>query len=258
MTTATATPSESEGALAATLVEAHRTATPVADLPATLVPADADAAFRVQWAVLSLKRQPAAGWKVGSKSPTGPVQGAPLPKDGVLASPAELPLGGRRLGLELELAFRIGRAFAPADEPYTDADVLAAVSEVCATIEVLSSRYAAWPEVDKFAQLADLQNHGALIVGEGVPYDAALRVLQVPARFSLDGVDIRSGDLDNPAGDPRRLLAWAVNHCTMAGRTFEAGTLITTGSYTGVHFAEAPGGVVGRIAGLPPVQLTLT
>lgn len=58
------------------------------------------------------------------------------------------------------------------------------------------------------------------------------------------------------AGDPRRLLAWVVNHCTVRGITVDS-DVVTTGSYTGMHFASAAGTVVGEIRGLPPVSLTL-
>ncbi|GAB7542384.1 hypothetical protein CS8_020500 [Cupriavidus sp. 8B] len=43
----------------------------------------------------------------------------------------------------------------------------------------------------------------------------------------------------------------------MRGMTLGHGTLVTTGSYTGMHFPAQAGVALGRIAGLPPVELIL-
>ncbi len=73
--------------------------------------------------------------------------------------------------------------------------------------------------------------------------------------FTLDGAPLFSGKPANPVGDPRRLLAWTVNHSVARGIPFERGTVITAGSYTGLAIPEKAGDVRGTIAGLPPVQL---
>ena len=75
--------------------------------------------------------------------------------------------------------------------------------------------------------------------------------------MTADGADIVKCPVANPAGDPRRLLAWVVGHCTVRGITVDSDDVVTTGSYSGMHFASAPGTVVGEIRGLPPIGLTL-
>jgi 2-keto-4-pentenoate hydratase len=244
--------------LARLLVRAQETRSPLESLRPELVPADAAAAFAVQHRTLALRSQAIGGWKVGAKSLAGPIQGAPLPADRILKSGAvvrceDYPL----LGLELEIAFRFGRVFEPSTEPYADEVVLASVTSMLATIEIVSSRFAQWPDVDKLCQLADLQNHGALACGEAVAYTAAFPFATPSLTFTFDGVDIVKIPVANPAGDPRRLLAWVVNHCTARGIAVDTDVIVTTGSYTGMHFASAPGTIVGQIRGLPPVRLTL-
>jgi 2-keto-4-pentenoate hydratase len=217
-----------------------------------------DGAYRVQGRLLQLRGQRAGGWKVGAKSDTGPIQGAPLPDEGIQASPARLDRAAFGvLGLELELAFRFGRAFEPSPRGYADDQVMAALESFCAAIEVVSSRIAGWPDVDKLLQLADLQNHGALAFGRFIGYRDDFPFLSPSLRFAFDGHDVAAQTAANPAGDPRRLLPWVVNHCTTRGLRFEEGTIITTGSYTGVHFVDRPGIAEGEIAGLPPVQLSI-
>jgi len=244
--------------LARLLATAQQTATRIETPGADLTPADAAAAFDVQHRTLALLGQPIAGWKVGAKSADGPIQGAPLPADRVLPSGvalrrADYPV----LALELEIAFRFGRVFEPFSGAHGDEVVLGALSSMLATIEIVSSRYAAWPAVDKLAQLADLQNHGALACGEAVPYDADYPYVSPTMSFRFNGVDVIKGRVANPCGDPRRLLPWMVNHCVARGIAIGGDVVVTAGSYTGVHFPESAGTAVGEIAGLPPVRLTL-
>ena len=208
-------------------------------------------AYAAQEATLRALNADIGGWKVGAKSHDGPIQGAPLPADGMHDSGHAFG----KAGLELEVAFRLGRRFEAGSGPYSDEDVIAAIESVHAAIEVVASRFAAWPDVEKSWQLADLQNHGALIVGDGVPYDAAFPFVSPAMTFTFDGAPLFRGAPANPAGDPRRLLAWTVNHSVSRGLAVERGTVLTVGSYTGLAFPDAPGTAVGSIEGLPAVEL---
>jgi 2-keto-4-pentenoate hydratase len=247
-----------QSGLARLLAAAQHSATPLANLPTELIPIDLAAAFAVQHQVLAWRDQAIAGWKIGAKSPTGPILGSPLPAAGVFSGEAQVRRADfNLLGIELEIAFRFGRVFEPRATPYSDGEVLDAVTTMQATIEVVTSRYAQWPAVDKLAQLADLQNHGALVCGEAVPYNADFNFEAPALSFTFDGVDIVKSAVANPAGDPRRLLSWVVNHCSARGIAIGNETVITTGSYTGMHFPAGLGSAVGEICGLPPVRLTI-
>ncbi|MDQ7978394.1 2-keto-4-pentenoate hydratase [Paraburkholderia sp. SARCC-3016] len=250
---------DSREALAALLVDAGTRRAWLDALPQDVQPANAEDAYAVQHATLDAMRDSIGGWKVGAKTPTGgPIQGSPLPAACVHRSGAGLPRGSfNQVGLELEVAFALGRRFEPAGGPYTDEQVLDAIESLHATIEIVTSRFGAWPDIDKLWQLADLQNHGALIVGEAVPYDGEFPFLAPSASFMIDGAPLFEGTPANPAGDPRRLLGWLVNHGVSRGLTFEPGTVLTCGSYTGMAFPEKNGVVRGVIDGLPPVQFTL-
>ena len=248
-------------ALAAQFVAA-RTANGVASALDTvepaLRPANSDDAYDVQHATVRVLGGRIGGWKVGSKSLDGPIQGAPLPAAGVFREPVTLPRASFvKPGLELEIAFTLGRRFEPHSGPYDDATVVAAIESVHAAIEVVATRFRAWPDVDKLWQLADLQNHGALVVGEGVPYDAAYPFVAPSMRFTFDGASAFGGTPANPAGDPRRLLAWVVNHSVARGVAVEPGTVLTAGSYTGLFVLSSPGVAHGEIDGLPPVAVKL-
>ncbi|RFU48699.1 2-keto-4-pentenoate hydratase [Paraburkholderia sp. DHOC27] len=228
-------------------------------LPAELTPVDANAAYTIQHDILQRIDAQIGGWKIGAKSASGPIQGAPLPdhdiyRDGVnLRRDAFTPLG-----LELEIAFRFGRRFEPASEPYSEAEVHAGIESMGTTIEIVASRFAAWPNVDKLAQLADLQNNGALILGEFIPYREDFPFEAPSLRFSFKGEDVVRATPANPCGDPRRLLTWLVNHCAVErGLAVTPDMVITTGSYTGMFFPQSAGTAHGRIEGFAPISVTL-
>ena len=240
------------------LADARRDHLTLDALPPEQTPADGAAACAIQHDILRILNAPIGGWKIGAKSDTGPIQGAPLPASDLHADGARLPREAfTPLGLELEIAFRFGRCFEPSTTPYSEADVHAGIGSIGATIEIVASRYAAWPKVDKLAQLADLQNHGALIVGEFTPYREDFPFVAPSLQFSFEGQDVVKATPANPAGDPRRLLTWLVNHATSRGIAVTPEMVVTAGSYTGMYFPQSAGMVSGRIEGLAPVSLTL-
>jgi 2-keto-4-pentenoate hydratase len=251
-------PSARELELAALLAQAHETGRPIAVIASNLVPEDAASAYRVQREVLALRREAIAGWKLGAKSDTGPIQGAPLPASGVHPTLSTLKYAGfTTIGLELEIGFLFGKTLHPRDQHLDDAAVMRAIRSMVATIEIVSTRFERWPAVDKLAQLADFQNHGALLVSRPIPFDPGFNFLAPRASFQFNGKELIAGAAANPAGDPRRLLPWLVEHCSKSGITIEAGCVVTTGSYSGMYFAEEAGTATGVIEGLPPVVLTL-
>jgi len=251
-------PPASPAELAQQLAAAHRSTAQIEAPTAATMPADADAAYDVQHRTLAILRQPIAGWKVGFRSADGAIQCAPLRANRVFSSDVVLQRSDYAvLALELEFAFRFGRVFEPYSGPYSDAVVLDALSATLATIEVVSSRYTTWPAVHEFAQLADLLNHGALVFGDAAPYSASLPFAAPELSFTFNGASVVNGPVANPAGDPRRLLGWMVNHCVARGVAIGGDLLVTTGSYTGAHFPGTAGTAVGQIKGLPPVRVTL-
>lgn len=227
-------------------------------VPATLEPADIDSAYEVQQRFLKKCDVRTGGWKIGAKSETGPIQGAPLPLPRIYSGSASI---ARRdypvLGIELEIFFTFNRDFLPQPEPISERQVLESVSAFGASIEIVSSRIAGWPEAPKLSQLADLQNHGALVIGETVEYRSDFPFTDPMAELSIDGVSLFRGAGRNPAGDPRRLLCWLVNHCSEKGLALREGSIITTGSYTGIEFPSHAGKVSGEIAGLPAMTFEL-
>jgi 2-keto-4-pentenoate hydratase len=243
--------------LATLLLDAFRTHQRVSP-DAPLVPADRDAAYRVQQEIVQELHSPVVAWKVGTAPPPGDVLGSPIPACCVQQGPGQARLAAHAIcGVELEMAFRFKRGFPPRNEPYGDAEVLQALEAMAPALEIVSSRLQGWPDLPDFLKLADLQNHGALVVGEALPYDPGFPFLSPQLQLSVNGVAHEKSPTGNPAGDPRTLLAPLVRQCAARGLPVEAGHWVTTGSYSGIYFVTHPGLVVGHFAGLPEVRLTL-
>lgn len=190
-------------ALAARLLDAHGRGQPIDDGEA---PTTAEEAYAVQRLVAGRLGR-VVGWKVGRKGPSAPMTCGPVLDTTTFASSTTLPRVGRRLWLiEAELVFTFRRDLPPRERPYTRAEVREAIADVRPGIELVDSRLAAWPEAPALLQLADLQSHGALVVGE-----PAAKLPPEPwhrrrLRLTVDGTSVVDGTAENPAGDLLDLL----------------------------------------------------
>lgn len=213
-------------------------------------PASLDDAYAIQDRVTA-QLGGVAGWKVGAPSPTAEPVAAPLPRSLVKPSPSVWPPGSFRLiGVEAEIAFRIGRDLPASSQTRSLAQVRDVVSSLHVAIEIVDSRIAAYPKVDRFWALADNQNNGGFTYDPvGVPWTER-DLTEAPVRLILDGAVRMEQRGGNTAGDPVRLLVWLVNHaCSVRGGLPE-GTMITTGSYTGTIFVEPNSDCVAEFEGL--------
>jgi 2-keto-4-pentenoate hydratase len=240
--------------IAKRLAAAHKGAAAVPH--ADVLPPDRAAACAIQDATLA-ELGPIGGWKVGAKGPAAEPGCAPLPAGGIKPSGVSLlgPPWNLR-GIEVEVAVRLGKDLVPASGEPDTATVRAAIEAVLPAIEVVETRLAGWRDSAPLAQLADLQSHGALILGEPSSVDLEtldLRTMQ--AYLAFDGQPVASTYGANPAADIWRLLGWLAWHCVQRGQPLRAGQVITTGSCTGMLFASEGAHVQAQLDGIGGVEL---
>jgi 2-keto-4-pentenoate hydratase len=248
--------------LAQRLVDARRLHRLIDAPPPDSLPPDAATAYAIQQSVLAGLGEATGAWKIGAKTPGGATSGAPIPASLVFESPARIGHDGFfRVLLELEIAFRFNEVIEPRREAYARDEVLSMVGVVLPAIEIVDSRFGEWPDIAPLAQLADAQNNGALITGHPVAYPGFARAFDFVSpelQLSFDGASLVPEATGNPAGDPRELLVWFVNHCAAMGIAIEPDWTITTGSYVGAHRVTGAGIVRGRIDGLGDIEVALT
>ncbi len=105
------------------------------------------------------------------------------------------------------------------------------------SIEVVDSRWQQYTDAPALLKLADLQAHGALVLGEWMPYQARDWASQrCHVRIGAQELERRG---THALGDPAfGLVAW-LRHATREGRRVEAGTVVTTGTWVGILPASA-------------------
>lgn len=243
------------------LVQARRTHHPTAASAAPLP--DADAAYAVQAGVARALGWFDAGvpshWKSGGASRTALQTHAALPPAGVWASPADArawPFQFR--GIEAEIALRLAR---PVDATLAAAlDVAAAralVDAMCVSIELVDSRWSEGRDAPPWAKLADLQSHGALVLGDWVPFDpahdwsaqACILTIGMQAPQTFRGT--------HSMADPAFVLPAWLRHATRDGTVLPAGTVVTTGTWCGLPLAQAGDLVVAAFPGIGQATVQL-
>lgn len=200
--------------------------------------ADASQAYAVQErlvAALDGSAQPARHWKSGGPSREAVLTHSPLPARGVRPSGArldDLPL--RHRFIEAEVALRLGRAVT-ADEVATasPAECAAWIDAMCVSIEVVDSRWASVRAAPALLRLADLQSHGALVLGDWVPFAPRDWSRQV-CRVRIGAGDWTDFEGTHSLADPAWLLPAWLRHATRHGTPVAAGTVVSTGTWCGL------------------------
>jgi 2-keto-4-pentenoate hydratase len=222
-----------------------------------ILPATREQAYAIQDATLAIIG-PIAGWKVGAKGPAAEPVCAPLPATCLVPSATRLAGPGWALrGIEVEVAFRVGRDCGVGEEVPKREDLASLFDAILPAIEVVETRLADWRDSPALAQLADLQSHGALVLGKACELrEPGIDLPTTAAQLLQNGQVAKSTVGGNPADDVWRLLAWLANHCAARGLPLRKGQYVTTGSCTGMLFARPGDAVEGRIDSLGQVQVS--
>ena len=202
---------------------------------------------------------PVSGWKVGplAADNSDPIV-APLFKSLMFESPAALPASQfHMIGIEVEIAFRVGRDLARADPDYSPSEVVSAIETMIPSIEVVDTRLKKWDTADKMSLLADNQSNGAFVSGPGLADWRDIDLSRQTARLSIDGdiaVEVvgRGGSVDAV-----EQLTWLANHCVTRCGGLRAGDIVTTGSWTGMVFVSPGTGILAEFPGIGEVEVQI-
>lgn len=196
-------------------------------------------------------------WKSGAPSRAAELTHAQLPPAGVWASPAHAgswPFTWR--GIEAEIALRLARDVDAALVATLDGPAAVELIDAMAvSIEVVDSRWDQYLSAPALLKLADLQSHGALVLGEWQafkPRDWAAQRCKVQI---AQEVTERCGT--HPLSDPVFCLAAWLRHATREGRVVKAGSVVTTGTWVGILDAAVGDLVTVEFEGIGHASLQL-
>lgn len=245
---------------AAALMGARNPGAPRSPLPAVVPQNDAQA-YQIQ-DIVRAKLGPAAGWKVGAANATSEPNCAPVLKGGIIeAGKSGMPLSipvPNPTGIEVEIAFRMGRAFPAATTPPSAADVLAGIASAHVAMELCAFRLAPGPKSPPLATLADNNMNLGFLIGPEVKGWRDIDMHKQLARAYVDNkiaVETTGGHTQK---DLAALLIWLVGHVVTKRGGLHAGAIVATGSWTGVHWVDHAANVAAEFPGLGRLEARLT
>jgi 2-keto-4-pentenoate hydratase len=238
------------------LVGIRRGAPRIAGLGAA-APREEAEAWAIQREVLKRLGGRIGGWKCAAP-PGKPTSGAMLDAAGLRPAPARWPIpAGGKIGIETEIAFRLGRGLPKRATPYSREEVLDAVAAAFPAMEMVESRYLDPAAVSPLEAMADSIAHAGLVLGADVPDWRGRDLAALTVRQTCGGAVQVEKVGGNPSGDPVTPLVWLANHLPTVGLQLEAGQVVTTGSCTGLLWVEGGQRVTGGFAGFGEVVVDL-
>ena len=237
---------------AAILLGNWRGLTRIDALPEPCRPRDRAEGYQIAAAVARQSGDSVAGWKIAATSAAGqkhinvdgPLGGRIL-KERLLPPGGTVDIGGTIMRVaEAEFAFVLGTAMPRRDTPYSQAEVMDAVTALHLSIEVPDSRYADFTKVGAPSLIADMACPAWLILSPAVEADwRGIDLAEHRVVAFKNGVEVAAGSGKAALGDPRVALTWLVNEAAEYGGGVEAGQFVTTGTCV-VPVPIAPGDAI--------------
>ena len=233
----------------------------VDNLPEGLRPAT-EAEGAAIWAyILGVNSKPIVGWKIGATADaaqqamglSGPFVGF-LTEDMIDQNNVTYQYKDM-LGpiVESEYAFRMNADLPPKAEPYTRAEVEAAVGSLIIGFEIPERRLGNNHNLGALGSISDHGGTGRFVIGHEFTDWKGKDCADTEVVLTFSGQEKGRGKGAAMMGHPLEALTWFANFLSSKGLTLEKGQFVTTGSATGVIqcpspcVAEADFGPLGKV-----------
>ena len=256
-------------AAARTIATARRNRTPLRSLAPDVAPRDEAEGYRIQRAVHDLLLPSSGalvGYKIGCTSPVmQQYLGIPHPCSGGVFARGVHASGTRlrasdfvQVGVECEIAVRLGRDLPPSKIPFTADAAAAAIEAYLPAIEIVDDRYHDWQSIGAPTLVADDFFAAACVLGDPVARSAAPDLAQVAGRAVVNGIEAGAGTGADVLGHPHHALAWLANHLAADGKSLRAGQIVLTGSLVKTAWLKAGDAVTMELTGLGNVSVAFS
>jgi len=236
-------------------------------LDAALRSAPLDDAYRIQDALHRVMaeagRGEIAGWKIALTSRamqqmTGvdqPAAGAIFSKV-IHASPARVDVRAyHHLGIEFEVAVRVGEDLPSAGGPWTRQSVAGKVAACIPAFELVEDGDADYKTLDAFTLIAQNTWNGGVVLGPAVTDWRRVDLERAVTTCWVNDQPAGQGKTGDAMGHPLEAVAWLANLLNRRGRTLQRGMIVMTGSSITTKFPAPGDRVKFAIEGLGEVAL---
>jgi len=187
-----------------------------------------------------------------------PCAGALLAAD-VVRSPAAVSRADyMRLGVECEVAARLGADLSAEGAPYTRSSVADAITAISVAFELIEDRDADYADIDPNSLIADNCWNAGVVLGEDIADWRALDLVAARGSLAVNGDTVAEGQLGDAMGHPFEAVAWLANLMVTRGRTLARGEIVMTGSIVTTRFLDAGDTAVFTAEGLGSASLNIT
>lgn len=177
--------------------------------------------------------------------------------DEIMATPASVERSDYHgLGIEFELAVRLGRNLTGEGGPYDAKNIRGAIASIQPAFELIIDRGADYTDLGALTMIADNAWCAGVVLGSEIAgwQELDLDELPVTLHWNDDApVTAKVGD-----ADPLGSLAWVANLVTSMGNTMRAGEIVITGSVIKTRYPGVGEHCRYDIAGLGDVSLTIS
>lgn len=204
-----------------------------------------------------------AGYKLGLTSAAmQAAKGIDHPVSGIMWGnhlyPSGVELARHRygqLGLEFEIAMRMGQDLPAEAGPFGVAAVADAVAAVCPAVEVVDGRGGDLVASSLPDLVADNIWHCSAVLSPWVQKWPDLA--DATGVLYRDGEEIARAKGVDIMGHPMNAMCWLANHLRERGRGLKAGEVVITGSFTKIQFPPGPCRYRFEVAGLGAVEVAV-
>jgi 2-keto-4-pentenoate hydratase len=176
-----------------------------------------------------------------------------------IANGAGFTLGSNLMKVaEMEFAFRMGEDLLPRTTPYSQDEVLGAVSALHPAIELPDSRYQHFEKVGALPLIADNACAHYFVIGTAAPESwRTLDLAQYTVRGVKNGAVAETGMGANVLGDPRIALTWLVNELSQFGTAVRKNQVVITGTCVKPMAIAVGDRVAGDFGALGGISVTI-
>jgi 2-keto-4-pentenoate hydratase len=233
-------------------LDMHRTRTPYRPLDAAVRSAPLEEAYRIQTALHRLMseagRGEIVGWKIALTSKAmQQMTGVDQPAAGAIFSSVVHASGARvdlaayhHLGVEFEVAVRLGADLPASSGPWTRASVAPKVAACMPAFELVEDGDADYKSLDAFTLVAQNTWNGGVVLGAEVRSWSAVDLETATTRCWINDQPGGQGKTGDALGHPLQAVAWLANLLNGQGRMLGRDMIVMTGSSITTKF-PAPG-----------------